>query len=696
MEGRWSAVILAKAAIEAGGVPILSRSNGWVKSLIAILKRHPDPNTTRVLATSLLTRIFQLTWPYQELVREITTPALPAFIATCLANAQRDGCASAELDAVLEAFCVLVPRHPTVFRMHEAQIRGLVVKILSSTSDYATELKSHQQSAARLLVLLHHCAPKQGGTEAWTASWTSIIETANQTCDMLFRSIVEEPQSDVHQRQPNMSLGEVRSNGQDTWFKPWTGTYAGSERLITLLNILKTQLDTAFSGSVTMSIGLLVQLLARILTLTLEAEADASRFNHQITKDEREAFFHVLPDVHAAALELVASLLRRFGKASMPFAQVLLELTLMVFRAERSINSVRTVAYAAIDLMLDIIGPSLTRPEVAELDPVIEACCTDLSAIATNNTQTPTSTLNTTRNSSPAILPSLQQASSTLLPAFVTKINPTVMPNKSRILIERTAIATRHKEALVACVLNPMTKATGKMGSSLLPILAKMFPGEPEVEALLRPRMPIVVSKMGDGMADRFDDDGGEVGEEQSLLQDDGGSYAFGMQRASDGPRSALDTNGSTIVRGEEEELYSLTPPRDRELNENADAMHDAGLTGPRSANGTKRPPDIELQKNIETSKRTRISPVPTAATSTTKVGAPTRPSDDEVFAAAFTGIAVAAEADAEDGARAAAAVNEKYEVDNDAGSEGSDFEMPPLTLEPDTESEHDDDDEEE
>ena len=688
MEGRWSAVILAKAAIEAGGVPILSRSNGWVKSLIAILKRHPDPDTTRVLATSLLTRIFQLTWPHQELVREITTPALPAFIATCLANAQRDGCASAELDAVLEAFCVLVPRHPTVFRMHEAQIRGLVVKILSSTSDYATELKSHQQSAARLLVLLHHCAPKQGGTEAWTTSWTSIIETANQTCDMLFRSIVEEPQSDVHQRQPNMSLGEVGSNGQDTWFKPWTGIYAGSERLITLLNILKTQLDTAFSGSVTMGIGLLVQLLARILTLTLEAEADASRFNHQITKDEREALFHVLPDVHAATLELVASLLRRFGKASMPFAQVLLELTLMVFRAERSINSVRTVAYAAIDLMLDIIGPSLTRPEVAELDPVIEACCTDLSAIATNNTQNPNSTSNTTKNSSPAVLPSLQQASSTLLPAFMTKINPTVMPNKSRILIERTAIATRHKEALVACVLNPMTKATGKMGSSLLPILAKMFPGKPEVEALLRPRMPVIVSQGNEELEDESRE---ALMQKLSAYETD--VYAFEAHRMS----NAFDTNGSAMARGEEEEeeLYSLTPPRDRELNENADAMHDADLTSPRSANGTKRPPDTELQKNMETSKRTRISPVPTAATSTIKAGAPTRPSDDEVFAAAYTGIAVTAEADAEDGARAAAALNEKYEVDNDAGSEGSDFEMPPLTLEPDTESEHEDDDEE-
>jgi len=51
IEGRWAAVVLVKATIEAGGVEALSKSNAWVRSLLGMLKK-PDPSTTRILANS--------------------------------------------------------------------------------------------------------------------------------------------------------------------------------------------------------------------------------------------------------------------------------------------------------------------------------------------------------------------------------------------------------------------------------------------------------------------------------------------------------------------------------------------------------------------------------------------------------------------------------------------------------------------
>ena len=96
VEGRWSAVVLVKATVEAGGLEVLGKTSSWVKTLLTFLKK-PDPSTTRSLAVITLVRIFMLTWDHANLVREITTPALPTFIATCLANIDNKRCSASEL-----------------------------------------------------------------------------------------------------------------------------------------------------------------------------------------------------------------------------------------------------------------------------------------------------------------------------------------------------------------------------------------------------------------------------------------------------------------------------------------------------------------------------------------------------------------------------------------------------------------------
>lgn len=62
--------------------------------------------------------------------------------------------------------------------------------------------------------------------------------------------------------------------------------------------------------------------------------------------------------------------------------------------------------------------------------------------------------------------------------------------------MDRTAVLTKNSEALAASVLNP---APGK--ASLLPLLSSLGPESQITEAILRPRMPVILSGKCDGGA---------------------------------------------------------------------------------------------------------------------------------------------------------------------------------------------------
>ena len=726
IEGRWAAVVLTKATIEAGGVATLTKANGWVKSLIAILKK-PDPPTTRQLAAITLIRIFMLTWDHSNLVREITTPALPAFISTCLANAERDRCSAAELETILEAFATLIARHPTVFRSHESQIRNLLLRILSGRSGSAESgahfSKTHQQYAARLLVLLHHCTPKGGASQTWEGTWKSTITAAHATCDELFRSVNEDYQSKGAASKPKHSSGEVGLAQIDALgLAAWTGIFAGSERLQALLGLLKAHLAAPTADGLTIRIGLLVELVSRIMNLTLEAEGDSSKINHQIPKDEREALFCVLPDLHVTTLYLVDTLLWRFGSASTPFIQTLLELILGVFSAESSNPSIRVASYMVVKAILDIVGPSMPKVDVAELGQLIAACCEDLLPHTSNADRAPqsskivatngiTSQASSNPSTHPPQMPDLTSTATALLTALATKINPAAMPRKTRVQIERTAILTRNKDALVACVLNPAAKhAGGNLETSLLPMLARELPDEMEVEALLRPRMVPVMQRKTD---DDYDDEGGSYHEQEGEdVDEDALKNGFGnISDHGEKERPVWALNNSTPnptsypanLERDEDELYSLTPPRNPLIDSEVPAVVVTNTNSPMDGlNAMKRSAETDLLATDLPSKRTRSSPAviplgdaehlaePPQLRAETDLTAmrqveqtvlqtdlPHQPEDVHMH-----------EASVPPAATGNGTTTARHE---DIGSDDSDFELPPLTMESDTDPEDED-----
>ena len=691
VEGRWSAVVLVKATVEAGGLEVLGKTSSWVKTLLTFLKK-PDPSTTRSLAIITLVRIFMLTWDHANLVREITTPALPTFIATCLANVDNKRCSASELQTVLEALITLLPRHPTTFRSAEKNIRDVLNRIISSTARSPASqhyLESHVQTAQKLLVLLHNCAPKQGAATKWDDTLKSTVNATHATCDRVFRSVVEDWRSvaGIQPSAPNQQLiaGEVEAESHDVvGLSGWKGIYEGGERLVALLGLLQAHIDNATALSATVRIGLITDLTTRLLNVTVPT-AGRQEFvkpNNQVSRDERESLYSVLPKIHAATLQLIASLLNRFGAALMSVLPSLAEQLTWVFKAERANEQFRTVAYNTLRQILEFAGHTFGKDEISDITPFIAACCFDMLP-EDDRTRLPTSqngvqqsgSQTASQNSKPAAiaithLTAVQVAASALLPVFLSNLDTKCVPRKLRASIDRTAILTKHKDALVASVLNPPINPSGTGAqASLLPFLAKLFPGDAEVEAIIRPRMPVLWTGKRSG-ADEDDEDEEEEVEDVEMN---------GME-AEDQPDllSALDAQlGKNPASGEEEPtIEEATVEEPTETTSTTTTSKRAAPSTPSPITPAKRLRASPVAESLMQTPApqnlpgpdpvTAKTPVPTTvvtrSASKAKQQAVTLPAKETAPATASAPTAAAAAATEED--------------------DGSDFEMPPLTME--------------
>ena len=637
IEGRWSAVVLVKATIEAGGVEVLSKSNAWVRNLLGVLKK-PDPPTTRNLAVITLTRIFMLTWDYSNLIREITTPALPTFISVCLSNAENKRCSASELQTVLEAFVTLMPRHPTIFRTNETQIRTLLTRIISASSSNVLSdvhyTKDQQAVAQHLLTLLHHCSPKQGAAEKWDETLKATVAAAHATCDRVFISIAETWKSNagVQLSAPRSMLfhGEPELEGNDALgLNPWKGVFAGNERLVSLLDTLKSHLSTGSAGAVTVRLGQVVDLLVRVFSV----RKGAMQTNNEVSKEEREAMLSDLPSVHVAAMRLVEAILRRFGSASASIVQPLLTDIISVFGAERSNVTLRTATYAVLTTVLHLQGPSMQRHDVVDVECIVKACCQDLlptneavasvpsanvngaygkQSLASNDLNLQASCVKASR---PTSLTGLQKAAEALLPVCLSKLNPAYVPGRLRVFMDRTAILTEHKDALIASVLSPPLKgSTDIMQTSLLPLLARQHALAPEVEALLRPRLPVIKTGHAAAREDAEEDDE----DEDDMVNGVADGYVDQEDEAADGAQDGLEPTdgllsalGQTEDVAESEDLYSASPMR----HSVEDTSGGASTTQAPAASAANAPPSEKRRAdaapdNQRSAKRVQASPV--------------------------------------------------------------------------------------
>jgi hypothetical protein len=586
-------VVLIKSTIEIGGWETLQKSLPWVRGLLGILSK-PDPPSAKKLCIITLTRIFTLTRDFTTLVREITTPSLPTFIQTCLSIVSSKP-PNGLLQVILESFAQLLPRHPTVFRSYVKQLQHVLAPIIGTTPSSRLSKEQHHsasaqgssdvlESARQLFVQLPCCAPKGASADEWSTAYKRLLANIHQVADKVFRAVIEDWQPS--QQTATSALNghtldaDVCSLDEDAMgFPPWVGIYAGGERMVSLLRLLDTFLVNSTSNPVSVHIGPILDLITRLTSMSAPSTQHTVRFNNQVTKDERESLWAIIPQIHISAMETLATLSKRFNQTLFPVDTVVLDQIVWVFRSERGDRNVRTACYIAVAEILRRSGSTMPKSSIEPLATLIRKCCDDLLPLengsigakgaqgqgqgkardpnqkqALTNADTFLTSSSTSKDPTGNFL-GLQQAAHDLLPVILSSVPPQHLPDSIRTRIDRTALLIKHKDAMAASVLNPPpSKKFGKPAASILPLLARSFPMEAEVEIMLRPRMPVI--RVGKQEME-IDDDEEDEEDEKDEVEDEP------MEEPLDSDDHFVGEELDTLLKSANQSDLALTGPTD-------------------------------------------------------------------------------------------------------------------------------------
>ena len=532
VEGRWSAVVLAKATIEAGGPETLQKSGSWIANLLSILSK-PDPVTSKELCIITLTRIFLLAHDHPSVVREIVTPSLPPFITSCLRliESPSNSTAFGRLSiTVFSSFSRLLTNHPNIFRTFSGRIKELTSSVIDPTSSKNYDFTSLvfpselARAAQQLNIQLHQSALKAQCGEEWTRELKDVISNTHRITDQVFRAVIEDWIATTSTNGSN----HASSNGI-LKFDDSGDIHTNSDRLINSLSFIQLYIATPTSTVVNFPMGSVMELLSRLLSLIVPSKkgsADWSggiRFNAQISNEERQALWTLLPHVHATTIEIIVSLIDRFGGTFVSGLDILIDQIVWVNDAENGHECVRLASYLSIQRILACIGQSLSKASLNRLAPLLKSCCDDLlrhtpHAAGNASVQKESAKSNiqeikalTTQLSSATPIPDpitrttgLQGGAAALLSTFLSNVPAHHVSSSLRTQLDRTAVLMAHEDAMLASILNPAPRKP-----SILPFLARTHPHSPQVETLLRPRMPVIrtgASTSVDGADDEVED----------------------------------------------------------------------------------------------------------------------------------------------------------------------------------------------
>ena len=437
------------------------------------------------------------------------------------------------IETVLQALIKLLPHHPSLFRPFAVQLRLLLAPLLAPTPSSLPERSSEQRSfespskttivlSQRLYALLPQCAPKNSLNEEWNKTTRSIIECIHRTVDHIFRPVVEERSSFIRVSsnvENTKTYGEMVHDDQvdDLGLRGWRGVHAGSERITGLFCLLEAHIASPTSLQLTLPLGSITSPIERVLAVVVSPQTGittGARLNPEISREEREALWETLPRIHVAAIRVISALMSRMRVISISFAQGVLEQFLWIFEREKDQPDIRSSIYLVVSEILDLTGPSLSQSTTHSLLPLIRVACDDLlphndqsreaQKLTTNGVarvskgkanDNADSYLNPSNqvkieSSTP---PSVYKAASSLLPLTLSKLPTKHLQFSMRSIIDRTAVLSANQEAMLASVLNPQVEQRkNKNPSSIMPMLARAYPEASGVEAVLRPRMPLI------------------------------------------------------------------------------------------------------------------------------------------------------------------------------------------------------------
>ena len=487
--------------------------------------KRPDSLSTKKLCVITLTRIFLLTHNHQSLVREITTPALASFIASCINLAQGTEISGALRLIILQGLCELIGLHSTLFRPFLGQLQKLTLLLIAYTPSEAS-LENHvspvstpvADSARRLFVLLHLSSPKNTAGDEWMQSFQSTLATAQRTADRVFRAIVEDwkvspgmavvaNMNAVHEMVNDHKPGPLN-------LPSWTGIHAGIERLDGLLRTLQAFIVTETSMSVVLPVSSIMELVDRVLSACRPSDTKDSRIRPEVGRDERDGLAAGLPRLHLSAIDLLSLMILRMGSASAALVHSALEQIFWVFDDENDVDEIRLATYRILAHVLTKFGPSIPKSLAKSIARCLILACEETiplqdnlgqggEASITNEKQAgyEASTINADLylrrvktlhvvSSAPSVV---QAAARELMPLALARLPDEFLSEVVRIQIDSTSIVINYREAMLASVMRTGTNKRGqRITTSILPMLARAHSGDLGVEALLRPQLPLL------------------------------------------------------------------------------------------------------------------------------------------------------------------------------------------------------------
>lgn len=535
-----------------------------MKSLFSIsltVFQKNDPFPAKEIAIIALTRIYVLLHEYQALVREIATPTLSAFVTACLQIikppvSSKSGQPPVQLiDTIANALCTITPLYPTTLRPFSAQVKAAFRTYVAPTATDKTIVpETLREASRRLFVLQHYTTPKNGNAQEWGKAVTGLITTSHATADQVFRAVQESWEASSGYVRQGISYEDDPHGGSDSAesFPPWNGLSSGADRLVGLLGTLAAFFKSPSKIPVTIPVSTIVDLTARITMIVPPQRGsksqDGTQLNAAIGREEKDELWSVLPDIHVAVMDLLLALLQRLQETAVTIAADILHQIVRIFDANQQVCLVREQGYVLVRNLLILHGPTMPKISVSSLDKTIQFCCRDLlaasghagsSRASLNDPRTQSAKASSSKPSSNADayltvqtkssvisatdLPATHiEAASVLLEVFLSHLPQQHMKQTLRALIDRTAVLSHNKGAMVASVLNPYRMRTGKMLASVFPFLARDFPREREVEVLrsnLRTGTSAAVGAAEDGddevVLERMQKANGEENEEE-------------------------------------------------------------------------------------------------------------------------------------------------------------------------------------
>ncbi|KAH9438090.1 hypothetical protein MCOR02_001731 [Pyricularia oryzae] len=526
---RFAGMALVKSVVDAGGWECLRAAEPWVRGLLSMLQK-PDPVSAKELCVVTLVRIYTLLHEYPTLVREIATPTIPNFANACLqilkssASSKTPKAPLDFVETIISAFGALVPLYPTTLRPFNSQIKSVIRLYLAPTSsDPVVVPSSLQQASRRLAILLHNTAPKNTHPEEWANLLAAWIKDSHATADQVFRAVNESWEPSTGRASHSISTdGEPEGGGKLAEELPaWSGLSCGAQRLLGLFASVSEAIRTSTKSTVVLPIAALTDLTSRVLLVNAPTPGSHERdlgtqLNPGIGREERDELWSVLPLLHVAALQLQLLLVRRLGRGSIPLSSSILDQAVRAHALNPKLSATRQVTFTLIREILLICGPTLPKISVDTLGPVIQSCCHDLLAAAgfapeqkstgetrqSNGTKTGAgkgsvqanadlflpnkdkdSTGTQQRKQSTTDEP-LLSAARALLEAALSQLPQHHLKKADRALLDRTAIISGDKAAMLAGVLHPYIDRSGRLFANTYPFLARQHPHDAGVELL--------------------------------------------------------------------------------------------------------------------------------------------------------------------------------------------------------------------